>query len=196
MKPAGVSTADLANALEQHRGYLMRYARAKISDQHTAEDLVQDTLLAALTGNSRFLGNSGLRTWLTSILNHKIIDTYRRNHSESARRVMAPADDDTMAASASHEESLHAMQATVDQDIRQGLGDPGEEVERRQLGSNLMHAIDRLPSRQREAFVLVHMHGYSGDEAARRVGVTSSNLWIILHRTRKLLQSQLQAAYR
>ena len=75
----------------------MRYARAKISDQHTADDLVQDTLLAALTGNSRFLGNSGLRTWLTSILNHKIIDTYRRNHSESARRVIAPADDDTMA---------------------------------------------------------------------------------------------------
>lgn len=196
MKAVDINTIGRTNQLEQHRPYLMRYARAKVSDPHTAEDLVQDTLLAALTGNSPFLGNAGLRTWLTSILNHKIIDTYRRNHSESVRRVTAPASDETHAASASHEESLHAMQAGDDHDIRQGLSEPSVEAERRQLASNLMHAIHRLPARQRDAFVLVHMHGYSGDEAARRVGVTSSNLWIILHRTRKMLQSQLQAAYR
>ncbi len=195
MKSVNATTIDRSSALEQHRPYLMRYARGKISDAHTAEDLVQDTLLAALTANSPFLGNSGLRTWLTSILNHKIIDTYRRNHSESTRRVTAPANDETMAA-ASPEDSLHAMQAADQHDVSQGLDDPSKEVERRQLASNLMHAIQRLPTRQRDAFVLVHMHGYSGDEAARRVGVTSSNLWIILHRTRKMLQVQLQSAYR
>ena len=188
--------ANRAGELEQHRSYLMRFARTKISDVHTVEDLVQDTLLAALTGNSPFLGNSGLRTWLTSILNHKIIDTYRRNTAESSRRVTAPVHDEAGASADLNEESLHSLQTTEEHDVRQGLGDPSEAVEQRQLASNIMNAIDGLPSRQRDAFVLVHMHGYSGDEAARRVGVTSSNLWIILHRARKMLQSQLLGAYR
>ena len=56
-------------------------------------------------------------------------------------------------------------------------------------------AVDSLPPRQRDAFVLVHMHGHSGGEAAARLGVSLGNLWIILHRTRKLLQSQLQGKY-
>ena len=157
--------------------------------------VVQDTLLAALTGNSPFLGKSGLRTWLTSILNHKIIDTYRRNTTENSRRVTASADDESSTSSVSHEELMQGLQGSDEQEVRQGLADPSEEVERRQLASNIMNAIDELPSRQRDAFVLVHMHGYSGDEAAKRVGVTNSNLWIILHRTRKMLQTQLRGAY-
>ena len=182
--------------LEQHLPYLMRFARTRISDIHTAEDLVQDTLLAALAGNSPFLGRSGLRTWLTSILNHKIVDTYRRNAAETSHRVTAPACDEASATAAINEEALHGLQTTQVQEVRQGLGDPGEAVERRQLATSIMNAIDDLPSRQREAFVLMHLHGYSGGEAARRVGVTSSNLWIILHRARKMLQSQLQGTYR
>ena len=185
-----------ARELEQLRPYLMRFARTKINDAHTAEDLVQDTLLAALTGKSPFLGNAGLRTWLTSILNHKIIDTYRRNTVENRRRVTVSVHDEAGASAGMHEESLLGLQTTEEHDVRQGLGDPGEAVERGQQASNIMNAIDGLPARQRDAFVLVHMHGYSGDEAARRVGVTNSNLWIILHRTRKMLQSQLQGEYR
>ena len=46
-----------------------------------------------------------------------------------------------------------------------------------------------------DAFVLVHMHGCSGAEAAKKVGVTPSNLWIILHRTRKALQAELRMSY-
>jgi RNA polymerase sigma-70 factor (ECF subfamily) len=187
--------ADRALELEQHRAYLMRFARAKISDVHTAEDLVQDTMLVALTGSSPFLGKSGLRTWLTSILNHKIIDTYRRNSTENSRRVLAPADEEMASGSTSHEELMQGLHGAEQQDLRQGLADPSEEAERRQLASNIMNAIDKLPSRQRDAFVLVHVHGYSGGEAARRVGITDSNLWIILHRTRKMLQSQLQSVY-
>lgn len=188
-----VQSTDPAGDLEQYRPYLMRFARTRISDAHTVEDLVQDTLLAALTGNSPFLGRSGRRTWLTSILNHKIVDTYRRNTTENSRRVTIAANDEASSASMAHEELL---QVAAEVEARQGLVDPIEEVERRQLASALGNAIDGLPSRQRDAFVLVHMHGYSGDEAARRVGITKSNLWIILHRTRKMLQSQLQGVYR
>ncbi|MEP7154280.1 MAG: sigma-70 family RNA polymerase sigma factor [Betaproteobacteria bacterium] len=181
--------SDCACDLEQYRPYLVRFARAKITDTHIVEDLVQDTLLAAMTARSPFLGRSALRTWLTGILNHKIVDVYRLATLEKSRRLTAPASDEIPADWLAQEESLHAAREA---ETRQGLIDPIEEVERRQLASSLTDAIRSLPPRQRDAFVLVHMHGHSGEEAARRIGVTNSNLWIILHRTRKMLQSQLQ----
>src|SRR5258708_20822870 len=73
--------ADIAAQLETHRGYLLRVARLQLRDEAAAEDVVQETLLAALSG-SGFSGKSSLKTWLTGILKHKIVDAIRRKQRE------------------------------------------------------------------------------------------------------------------
>ena len=73
--------ADIAAQLETHRGYLMRVAKLQLRDEALAEDVVQETLLAALSG-SGFSGKSSLKTWLTGILKHKIVDAIRRKQRE------------------------------------------------------------------------------------------------------------------
>ena len=70
---AAFHTRDLA----EHTRYLQSYALRKVNDRNLAEDLVQDTLLAALNSGSQFEGRSSMRTWLTGILKHKIVDTFR-----------------------------------------------------------------------------------------------------------------------
>jgi len=72
---------DFARQIESHRGYLMRVAQLQLRDRDAAEDVVQDTLLAALSG-SGFAGKSSLKTWLTGILKHKIIDAIRKKQRE------------------------------------------------------------------------------------------------------------------
>ena len=69
-------------ALETERPYLLRYARLQLRSSAAAEDAVQDTLVAALAGQSGFAGRSAMRTWLTGILKHKIIDSIRRASRE------------------------------------------------------------------------------------------------------------------
>jgi RNA polymerase sigma factor (sigma-70 family) len=69
---------DFRSLVEGERPYLLRYARLQLRDGHAAEDAVQETLLAALAGEAAFAGRSNLRTWLTGILKHKIIDALRR----------------------------------------------------------------------------------------------------------------------
>ena len=73
--------------LESLRPYLLRYALLQLRDRDSAEDVVQETMLAALEGRARFAGQSTAKTWLTGILKHKIIDlrrsTTRRNRSGS-----------------------------------------------------------------------------------------------------------------
>jgi RNA polymerase sigma-70 factor, ECF subfamily len=177
------------NQLEAFRPYLMRFARARINDFHLAEDLVQETLLAALAGRAAFNGRSSLRTWLTSILKYKVIDVYRRNAAESPLIPPTCAEEDETALT---DQVLHEAAAA---ESRDGFTDPARQIERQQQAANLMSAVRNLPPQQRDAFVLVHMHGYSGAEAASRVGVSHANLWVILHRTRKHLQTQLQMVY-
>src|SRR5688500_6074551 len=70
--------------VEAERPYLLRYASLQLRDAHAAEDAVQEALLAALAGEAGFAGRSYLRTWLTGILKHKIVDAIRRLSRETA----------------------------------------------------------------------------------------------------------------
>src|SRR4029078_10439527 len=70
--------AVLAAEIAQQTGYLLRYARTRVRDDHLSQEAVQDTLLAALESLDSFDGRATLRTWLTGILLHKIHDGFRR----------------------------------------------------------------------------------------------------------------------
>ena len=73
---------DFRSQVEGLRPYLLRYASLQLRDAAAAEDAVQEALLAALAGQSGFAGRANLRTWLTGILKHKIVDTIRRQSRE------------------------------------------------------------------------------------------------------------------
>src|SRR5688572_26765360 len=72
-----------------HGDFLYRFALVRLKNPELAEDAVQETLLAAIQG-AKFSGKSNERTWLTGILKHKIIDTFRRHQ----RELPLPDDDD------------------------------------------------------------------------------------------------------
>lgn len=81
---------DFRAQLGALRPYLLRYAGLQLRDA-AAEDCVQETLLAALAGQAGFAGRSNLRTWLTGILKHKIVDAIRRQAREPV--VQEPGED-------------------------------------------------------------------------------------------------------
>ena len=94
---------DTANDwLAAHGDYLFNLAVGQVRDPVVAEDLVQDTFLAALKARDRFAGRSSDRTWLVDILRHKIFDHLRRVcrqrpvHVDNAVRPDQEAWDDTV----------------------------------------------------------------------------------------------------
>lgn len=66
-----------AETLHEQRPYLLRLAVMQLGDKHQAEDVAQETLLAALEGLERFRGEASPRTFLVSILKRKIADRFR-----------------------------------------------------------------------------------------------------------------------
>lgn len=91
-KTAAAATGDLdpQTWLDAHGDALFRYALKRVGSAEAAEDLVQDALLAALDARRRFDGRSSVRTWLLSILQHKLVDNRRRTTN---RAVVSISDD-------------------------------------------------------------------------------------------------------
>ena len=94
-KPPATPPPISADQIEGLRPYLLRYATLQLRDAAAAEDAVQEALLAALAGEANFAGRSNLRTWLTGILKHKIVDTIRRQSRERPAADLEPGEPTT-----------------------------------------------------------------------------------------------------
>src|SRR6266446_6776070 len=79
-----VGLSDPERWVEEHGDYLFKYALVRMRDTAKAEDMVQETFLAALRGGKSFAGKSAEKTWLIGIMKNKIGDYYRQASRESS----------------------------------------------------------------------------------------------------------------
>ena len=84
-KPHSITATELdpGRWLEEYGDTLFRYALRRLRDTTHAEDIVQETLLAALQSRTSYSGRASEKTWLTGILKHKIIDFIRKQVRET-----------------------------------------------------------------------------------------------------------------
>ena len=172
---------------ESHRGYLLRVAQLQLRDRDAAEDAVQETLLAALTAKPGFSGKSTLKTWLTGILQHKIVDTIRRRQREPIAM-----------ASFEEEIDLDDFDALFK---RNGAwdtppadwGDPVAALDRRQFFDIVDFCLEKLPANTGRVFMMREVMELSSDEICKELTITANNLWVILYRARMSLRECLEA---
>jgi RNA polymerase sigma-70 factor (ECF subfamily) len=171
---------DFRSRVEEERPYLLRYASLQLRDPHAAEDAVQETLLAALAGEAGFAGRSNLRTWLTGILKHKIVDAIRRFSRETA---MAP---DEEALEALFDERGHWV------DPPRAWDDPDGSLESKQFLRALEECLARLPAKTAQAFMMREHLGYETPDICKELGLTPTHCWVLLYRARSVLRECLQ----
>ena len=179
---------DIARQIETHRGYLMRVAQLQLRDRDLAEDVVQDTLLAALSG-SGFAGKSSLKTWLTGILKHKIVDAIRKKQREPVT-VAAFGDIDS-------ELDIEDFDALFKDNGGWAAkpadwGDPEEALGRRQFFDVMDFCLEKLPPNTARVFMMREVMELESDEICAELTITSNNLWVILYRARMALRECLE----
>jgi len=177
---------DFANRVQALRGALLRFAQAQLRNEAWAEDAVSDTLLAALEKPQAFAGQSQLKTWLVGILKHKVIDQLRRH----AREATLPGADDE----ADLDEQLfradgHWREAPKD------WGDPEHQLRQRQFFEVLEACIELLPATQGRVFMMREWLELSTEDICKELAISSTNLWVLLHRARLRLQLCLQGRW-
>lgn len=179
-------SADFRSQVESQRPYLLRYASMQLRNPDAAEDVVQETLLAALTGKAGFAGRSNLRTWLTGILKHKIVDSIRRSRREHPAEAAGP-EAETGELDALFDERGH-WRETPD-----AWESPDGALEQKQFLAALEKCLHGLPVRTAEAFMMREHLGLDTGEICKELGVTSTHCWVLLYRARMALRLCLEA---
>jgi len=157
---------DWADLLS-HRPYLVRFAQRKLQDPCLAEDVVHDVFEAVLRGRAAFAGASALRSWLTGVLKHKIVDLVRQ------RRAMQSLDDE---ADEAETQALECPQPR-----------PDELAEQRQRLRQTLQRIDALPSGLRDVVRLRVLNDQPTEQVCEALQISEENLFVRLHRARKQL---------
>ena len=178
--------AEFGKELERQRSYLMRVARLQLRDTALAEDVVQDTLAAALTAKDGFTGKSSVKTWLTGILKHKIVDAIRRKQREP---VAASALDDE--ADLEDFEGLFKENGAW-QAPPADWGDPEQSLSRQQFFDVMQFCLDKLPPNTARVVVMREVMELTSEEICKELTITANNLWVILYRARMSLRECLE----
>ncbi len=177
---------DTRTRIEEERAYLLRYATLQLRDRSAAEDAVQETLLAALTSQAPFEGRSKLRTWLTGILKHKIVDAMRRASKEAP---LPEESGDSSDFDALFERDGHWR------DKPAAWQNPDAALEEKRFFAALEACLARLPAKTAQVFMMREHMGVDTGDICKEIGITPTHCWVLLYRARMVLRLCLEETW-
>jgi len=178
-----LETTESCDWLSEHGDYLFNLAVGQVRDPSIAEDLVQETFLAALKARDRFSGRSSDRTWLVGTLRHKIFDHLRRVCRERSART------ENSAERTDHESWDNSVLWA--HEVAAECMEPSRRMELSEFREALELALGKLPARIAQVFQLYEVEERPNREVCARLNISENNLWVMLHRARKQLQQEL-----
>ncbi len=161
--------------IDRYSDYLFNYTIVRIDDAEIAKDIVQETFFAGLKSMKNFKGEASERTWLISILKRKIIDHYRKINSNKGKaevRINYNSDSETEG-DWLEERVADPYDSTID-----------GKIENKELGLAIHNCIQKLPEKQATIFKMKTIDGFETEAICNEFDITSSNLWVIIHRAR------------
>jgi RNA polymerase sigma-70 factor (TIGR02943 family) len=167
---------DPARWVADHGDSLYRFALMRVGRSEESEDIVQETLLAALRARASFAGRSTVRTWLHGILKNKLVDRLRQKYRTVVAGDIAARDEwlDGLCDRSGHW-SIRPRECEVD---------PAVLLQRREFWSAFENCRGRLPDRLREVLSLRLLDDVPAEQICQALGITATNLWTLLHRAR------------
>ena len=169
---------------------MLRIALLYVSSPSVAEEVVQETWLAVLTGLERFEGRSSLKTWLFRILTNKA-----KTRGQRERRTLPFS---ALAADGDEGDTAVDVDRFFGPDSRNAghwavppRGVPEERLLAAEARARIEAAIAALPPNQRAVITLRDVEGLSAEEACNVLGLSETNQRVLLHRAR----SKVRAAF-
>ncbi len=168
--------------IDTYSDYLYNYAIVRVNDALVAQDLISETFLAGLKSKKNFKGEATERTWLISILKRKIIDHYRRSNSAKGKA------------------EIHISYRNEEEEgdwLEENAADPFDKtaedtMENEELRLAILECMEKLPKKQAAIFKLKTLEDYDTEALCKQFNITPSNLWVIIHRARKLMIACLE----
>ncbi len=170
--------------VQTHGDYLYRFALGRLRNSSQAENVVQETFLAAFKGLKTFKNQASERTWLTAILKYKIIDHLRAQYKE---KPLSDLQADQRAVDSFFDEKEHPKKYPTD-----WSPNPLELVKRSEFWKIFEECMKKLPKSTANAFQMREMDKQDVKEICKILKLSSTNLYVMLHRARLQLRGCLE----
>jgi RNA polymerase sigma-70 factor (ECF subfamily) len=181
-----------AELVERHGAALLRHARTFVQSTAAAEDVVQETWLAVVTGVDRFEGVALLRTWLYAIVANRARTRALRERRSVPFSALAPSD----AAEDVRGETFVSHGRWPGRWAIAPEPWPEEQVQSRETLAAVAAVIEKLPPAQREVVRLRDVEGWDGAEVCAALGCSAGNQRVLLHRGRARVRAAIETHVR
>jgi len=163
--------------IRRYNPVLYKIARSYDFNHHDAEDLMQDTHVAAYQHLRQFEGRASYKTWISKILMNKCL--HKLNHGYHKNETPTEAIG----------EPLKPIHMKINE------GQPEDKVLNKELAFVLEKSLEKIPVIYRSVFVLREIEGFSVRETADLLQLSETNVKVRMNRAKALLQKEIEQIY-
>ena len=177
--------------VDMYQAPMVRLARNYVPSRDVAEEVVQETWLAVLSGIDRFEGRSSLRTWV-----YRILVNTAKTHGVRDRRSVPltglTGEDDGPTVDPARFQGPDGRYPGHWRQAPAAWPSAESAVLARETQRTLDAALADLPHRQRAVITLRDVDGYTSDEVCAILDITAANQRVLLHRARASVRGQVE----
>jgi RNA polymerase sigma-70 factor (ECF subfamily) len=180
-------TSLIEKSVELYSNDLYRQAYFKTSNKEAAQNIVQETFLAAFNGIDNFKGDSNIRTWLFSILNFKVADYFRKKYKNNELSI----GDDAVSEQLFDKNGAWGENSSITAWEEEPI-----LLDRPEFNDALSACLDHLPEKSRVAVRFKYINNKKGEEICKELGISPTNYWQLLHRAKLQIRKYLDGTYK
>jgi RNA polymerase sigma-70 factor (ECF subfamily) len=170
------------------RQQMLKFAILQLSSFQLAEDAVQEALISAYQHIDSFTGRAAFKTWVFAILKNKIIDLIRQKSRLMTMSELFNDEESELSIDALFDASLHWHKY----EAPQAWPSPEEILEQQDFWIIFNACLNHLPAKYAQVFMLREMIELSSDEICEKLGITVTNLNVLMYRSRTRLRECLE----
>jgi len=186
----GIDTSDLSDTifLKELRRQMVKFATLQLSNAEAAEDAVQEALMGAMKNAKSFAGHAALKTWVFAILRNKIADVLRQKQRlvEASNLLSDEEENEDFTELFNNKGYWHRDERPA------SWGNPHEALHQNQFWKIFEVCLEKLPGHQARVFMMKEFIELDAKEICTTVGISNTNLNVMLHRSRLRLRECLE----
>jgi RNA polymerase sigma-70 factor (TIGR02943 family) len=185
-----VNTLNYNSWADKYTDYLFSFAYYKVGKKEEAEDLVQDTFLAAYKGRETYSGAASEKTWLMAILKNKIIDYYRKPKITDSFSTYLDQTEESFEHSFFDQDNYGRWSEKVVDNYFSKAAD-GYLISK-EFQKFLSICLEKMPAKLKAVFVSKYIEDEKTENICKEHDITPSNYWVIIFRSKTILRTCLE----
>jgi RNA polymerase sigma-70 factor (TIGR02943 family) len=185
-----IHTLNVDSWVDNYTDYLYNFAFYKIGKVEEAEDLVQETFLSAFKGKENYSGAASEKTWLMAILKNKIVDYYRKPKIVDSFTSYLGETEDSFENSFFEENNYGRWTEEIRDNYFSKAAD--SFLISKEFQKYLSICLEKMPTKLKSIFVSKYLEDEKTENICKEFGITSSNYWVIIFRSKTLLRTCLE----